>query len=292
MSVQNHLVYRGFTADDLDREYNNRRKVPDYQLYYDDWEARSRSFRQSAQRAHLDIPFGPGEFENLDLFLPDASDAPLHIYIHGGYWQWMYKESFSFLGKAFVEAGAAFAAINYALCPSVTMDDLIQQVRAACAFLYREAPQFGYSPDKLHVSGHSAGGQLTAMMLATDWQAFGAKLPPDLIKSGLSISGIFDLEPLRHHEIGVALQLDEAAARRLSPLYLAPAAKAPFVLAVGGEEGNEFNRQSQAMADAWEKQGMPMEMMILPGKNHFSVLNALTDPADVLLPRALALMSL
>ena len=292
MNIPNTLVYRGFTADDLDREYNNRRKVPDYQLYYDDWEARSRSFRQSAQRAHLDIPFGPGEFENLDLFLPDASDAPLHVYIHGGYWQWMYKDSFSFLGKAFVEAGAAFAAINYDLCPSVTMDDLIQQVRAACAFLYRQAPRFGYSPEKLHVSGHSAGGQLTAMMLATDWQAFGSRLPQDMIKSGLSISGVFDLEPLRHHEIGVALQLDEAEARRLSPLYLAPATKAPFVLAVGGEEGSEFNRQSQAMADAWEKQGMPMEMMILAGKNHFSVLNALTDPADVLLPRALALMSL
>ncbi len=113
-----------------------------------------------------------------------------------------------------------------------------------------------------------------------------------MIKSGLSISGVFDLEPLRHHEIGDALKLDEVAVRRLSPLYLRPATKAPFVLAVGGDEGNEFRRQSQAMADAWSEQGMPIEIMELPGKNHFSALDALTDPAGDLLPKALALMSL
>ncbi len=284
-------VYRGYTAEELDREYNNRLKVPDYQEYYDDWEAGSQSFRQTAQRAHLDIMFGSGEFENLDLFLPESSGGPLHVYIHGGYWQWMYKESFSFLGKAFVEAGAAFAAINYALCPSVTMDELIQQVRAACAFLYREASQFGYSPDKLHVSGHSAGGHLAAMLLATDWKAFGPGLPMDLVKSGISISGVFDIEPLLFTDIGDALQLDEDGARRVSPLYLPPATKAPLVLSVGGDEGDEFHRQSQAMADAWVPHGVPIEMMDLPGENHFSMLNALRDPGGDLFRKALSLMS-
>ena len=284
-------VYRGYTAEELDREYNNRLKVPDYQEYYDEWEAGSQSFRQTAQRAHLDIMFGSGEFENLDLFLPESAGGPLHVYIHGGYWQWMYKESFSFLGKAFVEAGAAFAAINYALCPSVTMDELIQQVRAACAFLYREASRFGYSPDKLHVSGHSAGGHLAAMLLATDWKAFGPGLPMDLVKSGISISGVFDIEPLLFTDIGDALQLDEDGARRVSPLYLPPATKAPLVLSVGGDEGDEFHRQSQAMADAWVPHGVPIEMMDLPGKNHFSMLNALRDPGGDLLVKALALMS-
>jgi len=284
-------VYRGYTAEELDREYNNRLKVPDYQKYYDDWEAGSQSFRRSAPKVHLDVMFGSGEFENLDLFLPDASDIPLHIYIHGGYWQWMYKESFSFLGKAFVEAGAAFAAINYALCPSLTMDELIQQVRAACAFLYGEASRFGYSPDKLHVSGHSAGGHLTAMLLATDWKAFGPGLPSDLVKSGISISGVFDIEPLLFTDIGDALQLDKDGAKRVSPLYLPPATKAPLVLSVGGDEGDEFHRQSQAMADAWSPHGVPIEMMDLPGKNHFSMLNALRDPGGDLFVKAMALIS-
>ena len=284
-------VYRGYTAEELDREYNNRLKVPDYQKYYDDWEAGSQSFRQTAQGAHLDIMFGPGEFENLDLFLPESSGGPLHIYIHGGYWQWMYKESFSFLGKAFVEAGAAFAAINYALCPSVTMDELIQQVRAACAFLYREAPQFGYSPDRLHVSGHSAGGHLTAMVLATDWGGIGPGLPEDLVNSGISISGVFDIEPLLFTDIGDALRLDQDGAKGVSPLYIPPATQAPLVLSVGGDEGDEFHRQVQVMADAWAPHGVPIEIMDLPGRNHFSMLNALRDPDGDLFVKAMTLMS-
>jgi len=284
-------VYRGYTAEALDREYNNRGKVPDYQRYYDDWEARSRSFRDSARRVHLDVAFGPGEFENLDLFPAEASGGPLHIYIHGGYWQWMYKDTFSFLGKAFVEGGAAFAALNYPLCPSVTMEALIHRIRAACAFLYREAPRFGYSPDKLHVSGHSAGGHLTAMILATDWNDFGPGLPKDLVKSGISISGVFDIERLLFIDIGDALQLDAEGAKRVSPLYLEPATKAPLVLAVGGDEGDEFHRQTQIMADAWMPYGVPIEMMDLPGKNHFSIVNTLADPGGALFLKAMALMS-
>ncbi len=283
-------VYRGYTAEALDREYNNRLKVPDYQKYYDAWEGGSQSFRESARRAHLDVEFGPGEFENLDLFLPDAKDAPLHIYIHGGYWQWMYKETFSFLGKSFVDAGAAFAVLNYALCPSVTMDELIQQVRAACAFLYKEASNFGYSRERLHVSGHSAGGHLTAMILATDWPAFGPGLPKDLVKSGISISGVFDIEPLLYTDIGDALQLDKDGAKGVSPLYLKPATKAPLVLAVGGDEGDEFHRQSQIMADAWVPYDIPIEMMDLPGKNHFSILNTLADPEGDLFKKAMDLL--
>jgi arylformamidase len=265
--------------------------VPDYQDYYDVWEAGSQSFRESARKAQLDVQFGPGEFENLDLFLPDAADAPLHIYIHGGYWQWMYKDSFSFLGKSFVEAGAAFAALNYALCPSVTMDELIQQIRSACAFLYKEASQYGYSPDKLHVSGHSAGGHLTAMVLATDWSVIDQGLPKDLIKSGISISGVFDIEPLLFTDIGDALHLDAEGAKRVSPLYIPPATMAPLVLSVGGDEGDEFHRQCQIMADAWAPHGVPIEVMDLPGRNHFSILNALADPEGDLFRKAMELIS-
>jgi arylformamidase len=283
-------VYRGYTADALDLEYNNRRKVPDYQKYYDVWEAGSQSFRESARRAHLDVSFGPGEFENLDLFLPDAPEAPLHIYIHGGYWQWMYKESFSFLGKSFVEAGTAFAVLNYALCPSVTMEELIQQIRAACAFLYNEAAGFGYSSDKMHVSGHSAGGHLTAMVLATDWSTIGPGLPQDLIKSGISISGVFDIEPLLFTDIGDALRLDADGAKKVSPLNIPPVSKAPFVISVGGDEGDEFLRQSQIMADAWAPHHIPIEMMVLPGKNHFSILDTLADPGGDLFKKAMDLL--
>ena len=185
-------VYRDFDAEALYAQYDNRGMIaPDaLAAIRADQINRSDAFRAAAVRAELDIEYGPHPRERLDLFLPDGDSPPLLAYIHGGYWQWNDKEPFVFLGEPLVAAGAAFANIEYTLCPDVTLSTLTDQIRRAIAFLWREAERFGYDRDRIVVSRHSAGGHLTAMMMATDWPAYADDLPGDIVAAGLPISGI------------------------------------------------------------------------------------------------------
>ena len=139
------------------------------------------------------------------------------MYIHGGYWQANDKKSSSFVARPLVAAGAHVAVIDYGLCPDVTIDEIGRQCRAALAWLWREAERFGGNPDRITVSGHSCGGQLVGMVMATDWHGFAAGLPNDLVKGGVSVSGVFDLEPLLNTTINLKVGMDSETARRNSP---------------------------------------------------------------------------
>jgi arylformamidase len=282
-------IYRGYDAEQLLVQYSPRLTVAEAPQLIEGWTAAAAAFRSHA-KATLDIAYGPGADETLDLFRPAGRNPPLHLFIHGGYWQRFYKQDFSHVAAGLVAHGVAVAVVNYSLCPAVGIGDIVDQMRRAAAFLWRQAAALEVDVDRFQISGHSAGGHLTAALVATDWPELDAALPADLIKSAIPISGVFDIEPLRHIEIGDPLHLDEASARRLSPLFAEPRSRGPLLLAVGGDESAEFHRQSAALAERWGKAGVPAETLSLPGRNHFTILEELADPAGGLTRRALALL--
>ena len=287
-------VYRNYDSESLYAQYDNRSMLPAEELaaIKADQADRSNAYRDGAKRLHLDVPYGPHERERLDLFLPDSEGAPLFAFIHGGYWQWNDKEDSVFLAKPFVEAGAAFANIEYALCPTVSLDELVAQVRRAIAYLWREADKYGYDRNRIVVSGHSAGGHLTAMMMSTDWPALGDDLPANIVAAGLPISGVYDIEPLRLTPLNEAVGLTEDSAQANSPLFKKPASNAPAIIAYGGAESDEFERQANALASAWAKEGAPTEVINIEGRNHFTALNALAETDAPLYAAALRLLGL
>jgi len=271
-------------------QYNARAAVPEHPAIFARWAERSAAARAEAgRRVRPDLAYGDGPNETLDLFLPDRTGAPLHVFLHGGYWQALDKKDFGFVAPPLVAEGIAVAVVNYALCPAVRVGDIVNQVRRALAWLWREGEGLGFDRDRIHLSGHSAGGQLVAMMMATDWPRRAPDLPADLVKSGLSISGVFELEPLIGTSINAKLGLDAEEARAVSPMGLTPATGAPLVLAVGGEESAEFHRQSAAFGAHWSALGTPVRWVPLPGRNHMTACEALAEAGHPLFRAAVEL---
>ncbi|WP_316978594.1 alpha/beta hydrolase [Shumkonia mesophila] len=274
----------------FERHYNVRAAIPEHPAIFAAWKARSEAFRKRTGGI-FDVAYGPSAAETLDLFPAGVRGAPVHLFIHGGYWQALDKADSSFIAEAFVEAGVTVAVVNYALCPAATIEAIVEQMRRALLWLWRHAAEHGGDAQRIQVSGHSAGGHLVGMLMATDWPGLDAKAPRRLIKSGVAISGLFDLGPLVQTTINDKVGMDAATAGRLSPLFLDPAApESPLLLAVGGLESEGFHGQSDTMAAAWRAKGVAVERLTLPGRHHLSAVEALADPATDLFRRALALV--
>ena len=275
-------VFRHYDQRALDAEYNNRAKVKNAM----DWIARygAESARVRAEvPMRFDVPYGAHHAERLDVFMPQTpAPAPIHVFIHGGYWHRLDKADFSFVARAFREA--ATVVVNYALIPTVDLDELVRQVRASIAWVHANAKTFGGDANRITVSGHSAGGHLVAMLLATDWARFGA--PADVVKAGCAISGLYDLEPIRLCYLNDVLALSPEAAARNSPLLLEPRGRVPLVLTVGGDEGAEYHRQQNDLAAAWRAHNAPVDILDAPGFDHFSIVAQLERP-DSALARAI-----
>ncbi|HET7342301.1 MAG TPA: alpha/beta hydrolase [Methylomirabilota bacterium] len=271
-------VFRHYDRAALDAEYNNRAKVARAL----DWIGRygAESARARAELPlRFDVPYGPHHAQRLDVFpAAGAGPAPVHLFVHGGYWHRMDKADFSFVTRGLRPAGVATVVLNYGLVPSVDLDTLVGHCRAAVAWVHAHAADFGGDPSRIFVSGHSAGGHLVAMLLATDWKALGA--PADVLKGGCAISGLYDLEPIRLCYLNDVLGLTPESARRNSPLALPRPRAGSLVLAVGGEEGAEYHRQTSDLAAAWA--GAPIEVLDLAGHDHFSIVAELESPFSAL----------
>ena len=269
-------------AVDYEAEYNLRARVPEHPEFFARWARDAEDYRAETLkrgRAELGLSYGDTPRQTIDLFLPDAgNDVPLALFIHGGYWRALDPSSFSHMARGLNGRGFAVAVMGYDLCPIVTIPDIVEQARRACVFLWQ---RFGR---KLLVYGHSAGGHLTAAMVATDWQSLYPKAPPDLVPAGYAVSGVFDLTPLVGLVMNQDLRLDDETARRMSPLFWPVAAGRVLDAVVGAEESNEFKRQSRAIEQAWYARKAETCYEELAG-NHFAVIDPLTDPASAMVGR-------
>ena len=283
-------VYLHYDQAELDRQLNLRARWPEHPEHLARWAEDSAALRRRLG-GETDLAFGPSAGERLDLFVsPTATAAPpLMAFIHGGYWQALDKSDFTYLAPPYLEAGIAFASLNYDLTPHVSIEEIVRQIRAALAWLYREGGAHGFDPERLFVSGHSAGGQLVGMTLATDWPRLDPGLPADLVKGGVSVSGVYDLEAIRLSYHQKLVQLDPDMARRMSPLGNLPKSAGPLVAAVGSEETEEFHRQQAAYLAAWRGAGLAARVVELPGRNHFTAIDTLGEPGHPLFTAAAAL---
>ncbi len=271
----------------MEKQYNNRAAVPDHPETLAEWEIKSAAWQADAMGVR-ELAYGDSEAESLDLYPADAEGAPVHMYIHGGYWQAGTKKTSCFMARPLVAAGAHVAILDYGLCPQVTIDEIVRQTRAALAWLYGNVAAHGGNPDRITISGHSCGGHLVGMAMATDWPAFGDGLPRDLVKGGVSVSGLFGLEPLIDTTINLKVGMDAECARRNSPVLLDPACAAPLSLLVGGLESDEYHRQSRDFAAAWGAKGVATEVTVVPEVNHFTILAGMDRAAN---PATVAILS-
>ncbi|MBC8239841.1 MAG: alpha/beta hydrolase [Alphaproteobacteria bacterium] len=279
-------IFHDYDQAGLDAEYDNRAKVPDAMDYLSRSADLSRDWRQ-LRGGDLNIPFGAGVDEVLDIFPAEngtAGPVPIQVFFHGGYWRMLSKDDYSYVARAFTPMGCTTVVVNYGLIPNIDMDEIVRQCRAALAWIYGNAAGFGGDRERIFISGHSAGGHLVAMLMATDWPAFANQLPPpphlpiDLVKGGCGISGLYDLEPIRLCFLNDDLKLSPEAAARNSPVHLVPGGTGRLLLAVGADEGPEYLRQSEALAATWRRHGINVEVIVIPGQNHFSIVDQLCDP--------------
>jgi acetyl esterase/lipase len=256
---------------DLEAEYNNRARVPDHPVHIAGWQQDSAAYREHA-RCELDLAYGPGERHRLDLFYPQNGDGdgPIVLFIHGGYWQSLNKSTSSHLARGANERGLTVAIPSYTLAPAAKLADIVSEIEAAANFVMRRTGR------RLVVSGHSAGGHLTACLVA---RPDALEMP---VRAAMPISGLFDLPPLVSTSINKALGLTIEEAHRLSPLEWMPPESGHLVAVVGGAESSEFLRQSHAIVDTWGKAGVTTRYHEVPGAHHFDVIAGLADPADPL----------
>ena len=285
----------------LDAQYNNRQRVPDHPQVIARWAAASLHVRTQA-RAEIGVPYGSSDSEKLDVFLPDAQPgtagdpgaaaAPVLVFIHGGYWRTFDKADFSFIAPAFTAQGALVVVPNYGLCPAVTIEQITLQMARALAWVWQHAARYGGDATRIALVGHSAGGHLATMLLSCRWPEVDPQLPARLVTGALSISGLYDLEPLRHVPmLQDDLRLTPTAVARLSPAFFPRPKGARLMATVGLDESDEFLRQNMLIRDVWGPTAVPV-CETLPGCNHFTVLNHLVDPAARLHGLALRLLGL
>ena len=262
------LVYRGLSQEELDREYSPSSRVQSIDPFLQAWEQRSTAAR-AALEPLCDLRYAAGERRTLDFFPSAMPASPLLLFIHGGYWRELTKDESSFLAPSFVNAGAAFAALDYPLAPTVSLPEIVDACENALLWLTRRAEEFGFDNSRIVVVGMSAGAHLAAM-LATGSHA-------ELISATVAISGVYDLEPIRLSYVNEPLGLDERAAALYSPIRRVRFGLAPLIVGYGDNETDELKRQSREMAVAWEALGNACHSIEVAGRHHFDVIDACAD---------------
>jgi arylformamidase len=268
-------------------EYNNRARVPEHEEIFARWARDAELYRAETLkigRAELGLSYGDTPRQTIDLFLsPAGENAPLAIFIHGGWWRSLDSSMFSQMARGPNGHGVSVAVAGYDLCPNVSIAEIIAQMHRACGFLWQ---RFGR---RMMVYGHSAGGHLAAALAATDWPALYPRAPADLVPAGYAISGVFDLTPLTGISVNQDLRLDAAAARELSPLFWPVVAGRIFDATVGGLESGEFKRQSRTLAQVWQQAGARTRYEEFVGANHFTAIDPLADPKSDMTGRVVEL---
>ncbi len=254
-------VFGTYTREELDAQYDTSKQLAggDVAPYFARFAAES-ALARAAYAHDADVRYGAHPRETLDMFPARAPGAPLFMWVHGGYWRRLSKNESSFVAPPIVEAGGAVAVVNYPLAPEASLDEIVAAVRRAFAFVRERATTYGADPARTFVGGHSVGAQLAAAIAAT-YETRGL----------VTVSGLYDLEPLRHTHINTWIAMDAACALRNGPIGLPPRRPGPLVAAVGGKEQAEFHRQQRDYIAAWRAWGGDAHQVDAPQHDHFSL---------------------
>lgn len=283
-----NLIYGEYDQEELDLEYDMRRRCPHFAETFEACEIHNQRLIDNFE-CRLDVEFGEKPGEKLDVW-PGRGNSPIMLFIHGGYWRAFDKAMFRFVAERFVEAGACVVLNNYDLCPTVTMDEITLQNRKCLAWIYKNAAGIGGDAGRIHVTGHSAGGHLTGMLMATRWADY--DLPFDVVNGAVPLSGLFDLEPLRRSYLNADLKMDEEMTTRNSPINHLPDWMPPTVVAVGGGETDEFRRQSRIYVDACRQKGFPVSYLEVSDCDHVHVAGEYRNSLSPLTATLMAQMGL
>jgi arylformamidase len=262
--------WRRLDRASLDRAYNNAAAVADSAAQVAEWERASAELRARAD-CRLDLAYGPAPRQRIDYFSPGAG-APTLVFFHGGYWQSRAKDNFSFIARGLLAANVGVALVGYTLAPEADMDAIVAECNAAVDFVAYNARSWG-AGDGLYLSGWSAGAHLAAMACGHP-----------AVRGVLAISGVYDLEPIRHSYLNEKLGLDQEAALRNSPARIAPMGPAPMWVVAGEGELPELRRQSAEFAAGRSRAGLTTVHAEIGGANHFSILQGLALQGGALMP--------
>ena len=276
---------------ELNYQYLPQLTVKNFDVYLTDSARRSARIRRKLN-CHLDLPYGDTSGQKLDVFPSKSINAPVHVFIHGGYWRAAHinKSVYSHIAGPLIAAGATVVLLDYDLCPQVRITDIVDQIKTAMTWIYKNIQKYNGDRKRIFVSGHSAGGHLTAMMMTTDWWQE-RRLPRNLIKGTVLLSGLFDIEPHRHTDLQQDIRLTAREAKSMSPMYLIPVSKGATILAVGENEPDLFHWQSLQYAAQLRKHGIKAEYVSLPGDNHFSITERLCKAREPLTQALISQMS-
>jgi acetyl esterase/lipase len=259
------LDWRKMSREEVDRGLNNGAAVAGSADIIADWEKRSAALRQRNPQ-HLDLRYGPRERNRID-FLKSRDKAPTLLFIHGGYWQHRAKEIFTVVAEGPMAHGINVALIGYTLAPDATLDEIVAEIHAGIDFLAGQLPDLGGASGGIVVSGWSAGGHLTSMALSNA-----------NVRAGVAISGIYDLEPIRHSYLNEKLRLDEAMSRRNSPMMQSGGPAKPLSLVVGSAELPLLRKQTADFAEHRARHGLPVTYEEIPGADHFTIMDQMIAP--------------
>lgn len=273
--------WQSYAADELEHHYNPRAATPNSE-HYGEARAEINAAGLAYAGRSADIAYGDGPLRNLDIYRPATGDGPfpVHLFIHGGYWRSREKEDFGFIGKALADQGLLGVVINYPLCPVVTLDEVVASNRAAFAWIHRNIAAHGGDPDRITLSGHSAGAHLGAAIIAYDWSELGAAQP---LKGAVLVSGIYDPHPTQHISVNAEIGITPEIAERQNYLAHAPRLNCPVHVIVGGGEPAGWIDQSADYARHIKASGRQTAYTVSGSENHFSIQDQFHDAgADVL----------
>ena len=270
----NETAYKGFGQDEMEYQYNPRVSVPEYPELAKVRAAQARTVRDSA-KSWLNVAYGSSPRELLDIYAADKPAGPVLVYIHGGYWRSGSKEDNCNFVPTFTQRGATVVLVEYDLCPQVTVSDIVRQTRSAIAWTYKNIVRYGADPAKLFIAGHSAGGHLTAMALAHDWEKDG--LPRDLIKGAVATSGVYDLQMVMQISVQEDVRMTPEIAAANSPIIHPPRVKCPLLVAVGGAEPKGWQQMSEDYFQFAKQHGMNATYLVEPDANHYTMSEHLLD---------------
>ncbi|CAI2443732.1 alpha/beta hydrolase [Serratia liquefaciens] len=271
-------------------QYNARASVEDFDACMAQYEQLAAQAKAQTPGIY-DIHYGMGVAERLDLFPAARQPSPLLVFIHGGYWHSQRKEEACSMAANFTQHGVAVATLEYTLQPEATLAEIVREVRSAIAWLYHHAGQYGIDPERIFVSGSSAGGHLCGMLIADDWQ-HRYQVPVNVIKGALALSGLYDIRPLCDIYINDWMRLTPEQAVTLSPLFMLPEkAHAPQILLdVGAKETRGFRNQTLAYFAACREKGLNVALLEDRHNNHFTLVNELANPNSILFQRVMAMI--